>query len=181
MPWTGMRIMRLVAYGTGPTTVLTVALTAANSFHCAPGRSARSISHPCVAAASHLPCTRPPDTSRCLEYQRLLPKNAYCCLDLCSPFWRTSTTSSRHYSSFSARNRAFRLYAYRFPAWTSPLLRLRCTLRTARADRRQDMSDEAGLAAQDQGPRAAYVQDFKRAHLMIHTTTAVSRTVLRQQ
>ena len=103
MPWTGMRILRLVAYGTGPTTVLTVALTAANSFHCAPGRSARSISHPCVAAASHLPCTRPPDTSRCLEYQRLLPKNAYCCLDLCSPFWRTSTTSSRHYSSFSAR------------------------------------------------------------------------------
>ena len=39
------------------------------------------------------------------------------------------------------------------------------------------MSDEAGLAAQDQGPRAAYVQDFKREHLMIHTTTAVSCTL----
>ena len=38
------------------------------------------------------------------------------------------------------------------------------------------MSDEAGLAAQDQGPRAAYVQDFKRDHLMIHDRCLVHCT-----
>ena len=85
MRWTRMRISRLVAYGVLPDlrNVFTVALTAAHSAHCA---QTSSRIHPCVKAASHLPCARPPDGAYRLEYQGQLPKEHLLLLDLRSPF-----------------------------------------------------------------------------------------------
>ena len=85
MRWTRMRISRLVAYGVLPDlrNVFTVALTAAHSAHSA---QASSRIHPCVKAASHLPCARPPDGAYRLEYQGQLPKENLLLLDLRRPF-----------------------------------------------------------------------------------------------
>ena len=80
-----MRTLRLVAYGSPDLrTAYTVALMAAHSVcTCAQTFCAHTLLHPCAAAASFLPCARPPDR---LVYQGQLPKEHLLLLDLRSPF-----------------------------------------------------------------------------------------------
>ncbi len=80
-----MRTLRLVAYGQPDLrTAYTVALTAAHSI-CTCAQTSSRI-HPCVKAAAHLPCARPPDGAYRLEYQGQLPKEHLLLLDLRRPF-----------------------------------------------------------------------------------------------
>ena len=91
IPWTGMRTLRLVAYGSPALRMRILrlatyglpdlrpvhfaALTAARKLH----RHAQTFCthhtlHPCVAAAISPPCTRPPDAVHWLAYQRPLQR-----------------------------------------------------------------------------------------------------------
>ena len=65
--------------------VFTVALTAAHSAHSA--QTSFRAPHPCVAAASFLPCARPPDGAYRLAYQGQLPRTMTIFL-ICAALWR---------------------------------------------------------------------------------------------
>ena len=83
-----MRTLRLAVYGQPDLrTAYTVALMAAHSVCTCAQTFSRThhIPHPCVAAASHLPCARPPDGAYRLEYQGQLPKEHLLLLDLRRP------------------------------------------------------------------------------------------------